>query len=119
MHTGHARQLGFKMQDGAKIGIVLVDVSKGAPQQLEQFGLVMIALRAKLDQLDEVTGSLRAQIILANTAERILEHDFGKGVQVRFPARRDRDLRFKKKIELAGKGTLGAARPFGDGLNTA
>src|SRR6266581_3567572 len=80
---------------------------------------MMIALGANLNQLDKVSSGLSAEIIFADAGERILEDDFGQGVQGRFAAGDDRDLRFEKKIELARERSFGATRAFGDRLNAA
>ena len=60
MNAGNARQLGFEVRNGAQIGVVLIEIAERSSQQGEQFRLVMIALGANLDQLDEVSCRLGA-----------------------------------------------------------
>ena len=119
MDARDARQLGFKMRDRPQVWIVRVEVTEGAAQQREQFRLVMIALGANLDQLDEICGRLSPNVILPNTGEGILEDDLSQGMQRRFAAGCDRYLGFKEEIELAGEWRLGATGAFGHGLNAA
>ena len=119
MHTRGASKLGFEMRDCAQVRMVLVEVTKRAPQQVEQLRFVMIALRANLDQLDKIGCGLSTEIILSDTREWILDHNFGQRVQRRFAARHDRDLGFKKKIELAGERSLRAASAFSNSLDAA
>src|ERR1700692_834796 len=105
------------MRDRAQVRVVGVEITKRTAQEREQLRLVMIALGANLNQLDKVSGRLSAKIICPDAGERIFEDHFGQSVQRRFAARHDRDLRFEKKIELAGEWSFGAARPFGYRLN--
>ena len=77
----------------------------------------MIRFGADLDQLNKIRRGLSTEIIAANSNERISDNDFSQRVQCRFPTRDDRDLGFKKKIELAGERRFRAARAFGDSLN--
>jgi len=56
----------------------------------------MIALGANLNQLNKIRGSLRAQIIAANSGERIFQHNFRQRVQVGFAAPYNRNFRLKK-----------------------
>ena len=79
----------------------------------------MIALGANLDQLHKICGTLRTQIIAANSDERIFQNDFGERVQIGFAASHDRDFSLKKQVELSGKRTFLAARAFRNRLNAA
>ena len=119
MHAGNPRQLGFEVRNRPQIWIVCVEVTKSPPQQREQLWFVVITLGADFNQLDKVSSGLSAEIIFADAGERILEDDFGQGVQGRFAAGDDRDLRFEKKIELARERSFGATRAFGHSLNAA
>ena len=119
MHPGNPGKLRFEMQNRPTVWIVGVEVTKGASQQPEQLRLMMIALGANLDQLHEVGRRLGAQVILANSSERIFENDFSERVQGRFSTRNNRDFSFKKKIELAGERRFGPARTLGHGVNAA
>ena len=82
MHAGNASQLGLKMRDGAQVWLAPVEITKGAAQKREQFGLVMIAFRANLDQLHKIGGRLRAQIIFADAGKGIAQRNFGERMQI-------------------------------------
>ena len=56
----------------------------------------MIPLGANLDQLDEIGGSLRAQILAANAGERIFQDDFGQRMQIGFAAPHDGNFSLKE-----------------------
>src|SRR6266404_3632609 len=119
MHAGDPRELGFEMRNRTQVWIVGVEVTKRPAQEGEQLRLVMITLGATLDQLDKISRGLGAQIIFADTGERIFEDDFGQRVQCRFATCYHRDFGFKEKIELAGEWSFGAARAFGHRLNAS
>jgi len=77
----------------------------------------MIALRAELNQLDEIGCGPRPQIALANAWERTAQGDFGQRVETRFSSWHDLNFRLKKQIQFPGKRAFGATRPLGHGLN--
>jgi hypothetical protein len=79
----------------------------------------MVAFRANLNQLDEVSGRLHAQVILANSAKRIFQYDLRERVQIRLSAPRDLNFRFEEQIQLAGKRAFRAARSFRNSLDAA
>ena len=79
----------------------------------------MIALGANLDQLYEIRGSLRAQIIAPNPGKRIFQDDFRKRVQIGFAAPDNGNFSLKKQIQFPRKRTFRSPRAFGDRLNTA
>src|SRR5215831_6173686 len=79
----------------------------------------MIALGANLDQLHKIRGTLRMQIITANSGERIFQDNFRERVQIGFAASHDRDFSLKKQVEFSGKRTFLAARAFRNRLNAA
>ena len=81
MHASDSGQFGFKMRNGSHIWIVFVEVSKGTMQQSKKLGFVMIALRAELNQFDEIGCRLNAQIALADAREGSSEDDFSECVQ--------------------------------------
>ena len=56
----------------------------------------MIALGANLNQLNKIRGTLRTQIIAANSGERIFQDDFCERMQIGFTAPHDRDFSLKK-----------------------
>jgi hypothetical protein len=60
---------------------------------------------------------LCAQVILSDTGKGILQNDLSERVQIRFTTHDDRNLGFKKKIQLASKWTLRTARAFGNRLD--
>ena len=119
MHPGDARQLGFKMKEGAEIGVVRAQVGKSAAEKREKLRLVMIGLGAKLDELDKIRSGLGPPEIFANAAERIFQDDFCERMQVRFPAPRDLNFGFEKQIELSSEGALGASGTAGGSLDAA
>jgi len=80
----------------ARRRIICVEIAESPAQQSEQFRLGMIALGTNLDQLNEIRGTLRAEIIAANPGERIFEDDLGERVQIGFSAPHDRNFSFKK-----------------------
>ena len=118
MHPRNTRELSFKMCDRAHVRIIGVEITERSPQKRVELRFVMIALGADFDQLDEVSRGLSAQIIAANSDERIFDDDLGQRVQSRFSAWDERNLRFEKQIELTRERRLCAASAFGDGLDT-
>ena len=78
---------------------------------------MMIALSANLNQLNKISGSLHAEIIAANSGERIFQDDFCERVKIGFAASHERNFSLKKQIEFACKRAFLAARAFGDRLN--
>ena len=108
-----------KCEMARKCRIVRAEKTKGALQEREHFWLVMIAFGADFDQLDKIRGRLRARVSFANSAERIAQRNFAQSMKIGFAAARDGNVGFEKKIELAGKGTLGLPRAFGDGADDA
>lgn len=79
----------------------------------------MIALRAQLNEFNEIGCALHAQIILADPYERPSQRHFTQRMQTRFTRRRDLNLSLEKQVELSGKWTFGATRSLRYGLNTA
>ena len=82
MHAGNASQLRLKVRDSAQGWLALIEITKGAAQKREKFGLVMIAFRANLNQLHKIGGRLRAQIIFADAGKGIAQRDFGERMQI-------------------------------------
>jgi len=82
MHAGNASQLRLKVRDSAQGWLALIEITKGAAQKREQFGLVMIAFRANFDQLHEIGGGLRAHIVFADAGKGIAQRDFGERMQI-------------------------------------
>ena len=80
MDSGNSSQFGFEMRDSMQVWFVSVEVSKGTMQQSKKLGFVMIALRAELNQFDEISCRLNAQIALADAGEGSSEGDFSQGV---------------------------------------
>ena len=119
VYARDTRQLSFEMRDCACIRIVCIEITESPAQQSEQFRFAMITLGANLNQFNEVGGSLRAQIIAANSGERIFQNDFRERVEIGFAAAHDRNFSLKKQIEFPCKRTLLAACSFGDRLNAA
>jgi hypothetical protein len=77
----------------------------------------MIALGANLNQLNKIGGSLRTQIIAANSGERIFQDDFRERMEIGFAAPHYRNFSLKKQIEFSGKRTFRTSRAFGNRLN--
>src|SRR5207302_4277768 len=103
VHSSYSSQLGFKMRDSFLIGIAPIEKSEGALQETENLRLMMLRHGANLNQLHIVRRRPRPQMIGANPGKRIHNRDFAQGVQVRFAADRDRQLRLEKQIKAAGK----------------
>jgi len=87
VHAGYARKLSFEIGDGPQIRIVGIEITEGTAEQGKKLRFVMVALGANLDQLDKISRCLGAQIILPNTGKGISQHNLGKRVQGRSPAR--------------------------------
>ena len=117
MYARDTRQLSLEMRDRARRRVVCIEITESPAQQSEQFRLAMIALGANLNQLDKLGGSLRTQIITANSGERIFQDDFRERVQIGFSTSHDRDFSLKKQIEFSGKRTFRTSRAFGNRLN--
>ena len=96
MHARDSRQLGLEVRDRAQVWLIGIEITEGATQKPEQLRLVMIALGANLNQLDKIGCGLGAEIILPDTRKRIAQRDFGKGMEIRLPARRNGDIGFEK-----------------------
>lgn len=77
----------------------------------------MIALGANLNQLNKIGGSLRTQIIGANSGEWIFQDDLRECMEIGFATSYDRNLSLEKEIEFSGKRTFRTSRAFGNGLN--
>ncbi len=93
---GDARQLGLEMRDGPQGWIVRGEKPEGPLQEREQLRFIVIRLRAKLDQFDEIRGRLHARVTLADSGERISQRHFAQRMQIGFPAARDLDFRFEE-----------------------
>src|SRR5262245_65303173 len=96
VHPGDTRQLCLEMYHRARRRVIRIEITESPAQQTEQFRFRMIALGANLDQFNKVRGTLRTQIIAANSSERIFQDDFRERVQIRFAASHDRNFSFKK-----------------------
>ena len=96
VHTGDTRQLSLEMRDRARRRVVCIEITESPAQQPEQFRLAMIALGANLNQLNKIRGSLRTQIIAANSGERIFQDDFRERMQIGFATPHDRNFSLKK-----------------------
>ena len=96
VHAGDTRQLSLEMRDRARSRVVCIEITESPAQQPEQFRLAMIALGANLNQLNKIGGSLRTQIIAANSGERIFQDDFRERMQIGFAAPHDRNFSLKK-----------------------
>src|SRR5882672_47828 len=117
VHTGETRQLSLEMRARARRRVICIEITESPAQQPEQFRLAMIALGANLNQLNKIGGSLRTQIIAANSGERIFQDDFRERMEIGFATPHDRNFSLKKQIELSGKRTFRTSRAFGNGLN--
>lgn len=84
-----ASEFVFEVCDRADVGLALVEKAEGALEQAEDFRLVMFALGADFDELYEVSGGLRAQMMSADASERIGDVHFAQSVQGGFAAQYD------------------------------
>src|SRR5262249_43379224 len=66
VHAGEPGELSFKMTHCAQIGFVAIQKTKGALQQVKEFGGRVFWLSANLDQFNEVRSRLSPQITLSN-----------------------------------------------------
>ena len=119
VHAGDARQLSLEMRYRARRRVGCIEITESPAQKPEQFRLAMIALGANLNQLNKIGGSLRAQIIAANSGERIFQDDFRERMKIGFAASHDRNFSLKKQIEFSRKRTFLATRTFGYRLDAA
>ena len=96
------RHLGFKMKDGALVGLVTFEESEGAPEEVEKIAAGSFALTGHLEKADKVGGGEGSRITLANAEVRARDREISQGVKVAgsaFPRirsrlrRRDRGFR--------------------------
>ena len=89
LHPSDARQFCFKVKNRPLIGIILIEVTESALEQMKDFRFVMLDLGADFDQLDKIRRGLRAPMISSNSCECIDHHNLTQGMQIRFAAFRD------------------------------
>jgi len=89
LHTSDARQFCFKVKNRALVGIILIEVTESAFEQMKDLRFVMLDLGADFDQLDKIRRGLRAPMISSNSCECIDHHNLTQGMQIRFAAFRN------------------------------
>src|SRR4051812_13732619 len=76
--AGDPGQFCLEVQHRAQIGIVAIQITKGAAEERKKLRLVVVRFSAKLDQFDEVGCRLGAPQIFPDAAEWILQRYLGK-----------------------------------------
>src|SRR5437763_15205791 len=89
LHTSDARQFCFKVKNRALVGIILIEVTESALEQMKDLRFVMLDLGAGFGQLDKIQRSLRAPLISSNSCECIDKQELTEGMQIRFVAFRN------------------------------